>query len=357
MDTIIQINDVCAKEILDPAGRPGIEVRVLAGEYGLGSCSVFCPVKEALHSLPGRQKTERETGRMTAGFAEEVNGYLALDLIGENVFDQSGIDRLLCRFFRQEKRAVIAGRIRFCISAAVAKAGASLLRIPLYRYLGGVQIAGLPLPVVSVVRYRGIDADCRELTEKEPQVILAVPSEEYDCRQGIELCTDIYHEAQRIPERSGRQLQNAAEVREHFGKPDGKCALQIAACAAERCGIRPDRDIYFLDDVRSGRDCAIETAAFPGVAEKGKQCAIAVLPLTETGTMTELAMKIRALKKEGKPVLIDGELYGTPDPAAADVAVGFSADLFHAGFPIHSENTGKYNRLLEIEEEMAAAYG
>ncbi len=41
------------------------------------------------------------------------------------------------------------------------------------------------------------------------------------------------------------------------------------------------------------------------------------------------------------------------DPILADLMVGLNAGQCKSGIPVRSENTAKYNRLLEIEKELA----
>ena len=74
----------------------------------------------------------------------------------------------------------------------------------------------------------------------------------------------------------------------------------------------------------------------------------------QIGTLTETAEAVFAARRAGYRVILSHRSGETEDPSLADLSVAFSADFIKAGAPARSERTAKYNRLLEIEEELFA---
>lgn len=122
LNAVLPIRDIYSRVILNCEGMPAIETEVLTGDDVIGRVSV-----------PGNCR--RDQGVQTE--AEYINTVIAGELTGKNIFDQEEIDAVLTRFDRK-KRAL------FSVSAAAASAAAAALKIPLYRYLGGVRAVRLP---------------------------------------------------------------------------------------------------------------------------------------------------------------------------------------------------------------------
>ena len=126
LDLAVEIRDVYAREILDFAGNPAIEVEVLAGGEIIGKASVA-----------GKNYNKKEQMDIE-GKIELLNSQIAPEIIGENVFEQRKIDTILKENGNEQTS--------FAISLAVARAAAAAEKIPLYRYLGGVRAVHPSMP-------------------------------------------------------------------------------------------------------------------------------------------------------------------------------------------------------------------
>ena len=126
LDLAIEIRDVYAREILDFAGNPAIEVEVLAGGEIIGKAS-----------MAGKNYSKKEqTEKQQVHIEEKIE--IAPEIIGENVFEQRKIDTILKENGNEQTS--------FAISLAVARAAAAAEKIPLYRYLGGVRAVHPSMP-------------------------------------------------------------------------------------------------------------------------------------------------------------------------------------------------------------------
>ena len=131
LDLAIEIRDVYAREILDFAGNPAIEVEVLAGGEIIGKASM------AGKNYSKKEQTEKQQVHIGEKI-ELLNSQIAPEIIGENVFEQRKIDTILKENGNEQTS--------FAISLAVARAAAAAEKIPLYRYLGGVRAVHPSMP-------------------------------------------------------------------------------------------------------------------------------------------------------------------------------------------------------------------
>ena len=159
LDLAIEIRDVYAREILDFAGNPAIEVEVLAGGEIIGKASV------AGENYSKKEQIEKQTEKQQVYIEEKIellNSQIAPEIIGENVFEQRKIDTILKENGNEQTS--------FAISLAVARAAAAAEKIPLYRYLGGVRAVHPSMP--QLIRKEEIEVEkIKEIKVEESTVL------------------------------------------------------------------------------------------------------------------------------------------------------------------------------------------
>jgi enolase len=79
-----------------------------------------------------------------------------------------------------------------------------------------------------------------------------------------------------------------------------------------------------------------------------------LIKLNQIGTVSETADTILRAQEAGYTVVISHRSGETSDAFIVDLAVASSAPFLKAGAPARGERVAKYNRLLEIEEELAS---
>ncbi|HDM35697.1 MAG TPA: phosphopyruvate hydratase [Candidatus Syntrophoarchaeum butanivorans] len=156
---MIPIEEVRVRKIQDSRGNPTIEVDVLTLE-GWGEAAA-----------PGGASTGKYEAKVlpvdtAIKKAEEL---VIPELIGCDVLDQRYIDHLLREIDGSDDFSIIGGNLAVAISMAVAKAAASSLGIPLYRYIGGA-FPSIPHPLGNVI---GGGAHARGATDI--QEFLSIP--------------------------------------------------------------------------------------------------------------------------------------------------------------------------------------
>ncbi len=74
--------------------------------------------------------------------------------------------------------------------------------------------------------------------------------------------------------------------------------------------------------------------------------------MNQIGTMSETMEAIKLAKANRQKVVISHRSGETADTTISDLAVAVNAEYIKTGAPSRSERLAKYNRLLEIEEEL-----
>ncbi len=262
MERNLPVQDVYAREILDSRGNPTIEVEVLVGEDTVGSAAVPSGASTGKHeALELRDGGRRYGGRGVEQAVENVNSRLASVVIGRNVFDQEGIDRALIRADGTADKSALGANAILGVSMAAAHAAAAALKLPLYRYLGGMQAVRMPVPMMNILN-GGVHAD----NSLDIQEFMIVPCGADTFRERLRIGTETYHSLKRVLQEKGLNTSVGDEGGFAPDLADTREALRTIRDAAERAGFRMGRDIRIaLDAAASGLyDAERHLYVFPG---------------------------------------------------------------------------------------------
>lgn len=243
----LPIRDVYAREILDSRGNPTIEVEVLAGEKVVGRASVPSGASTGKYeAVELRDGGGRYGGKGVQRAVEHVNDQLAGAVIGMNVFDQTEIDRVLIKTDGSANKGNLGANALLGVSLAAAHAAASALRIPLYKYLGGVNAGKLPVPMMNILN-GGAHAD----NTLDIQEFMIMPVGAKDFKHGLRMCVEIYQSLKQLLKERGLSTAVGDEGGFAPDLPDTKSALNCLKEAVERAGYRMGReqDIAIAMDV------------------------------------------------------------------------------------------------------------
>jgi enolase len=108
-----------------------------------------------------------------------------------------------------------------------------------------------------------------------------------------------------------------------------------------------------------GDDLLVTNTQFVARAIKEKACNAALIKLNQIGTVSETVAAIHLCRKAGWGFVISHRSGETEDTFMADFAVAMGGGQIKTGSACRSERIAKYNRLLEIEQELgrAAVFG
>lgn len=150
---MMQIEAIQARQVLDSRGNPTLEVDVHLAGGAMGRAIVpsgaSTGVHEALEMRDGDKGIYLGKGVQKA--IDNVNDVIAEELKDCDAADQMGIDQLLIEMDGTENKAKLGANAILGVSMATARAAATQLGMPLYRYLGGINASELPVPLMNVI--------------------------------------------------------------------------------------------------------------------------------------------------------------------------------------------------------------
>jgi len=411
----LEIEKIQAREILDSRGNPTIEVDVWTC-CGFGRASVPSGASTGVHeALELRDGGDRYNGKGVLKAVKNVNEVIAPKIIGMNAISQCQIDKLIIELDGTPNKANLGANAILGVSLGVAKAAASSLGMPLYRYLGGVSTYRLPVPSFNVLnggRHAGNELSIQEF------MIEPVGAKSFS--EGLRMATETYHALGKILQsRYGVGATNVgfeggyapplSKTRDALDAilstlditgycEEIKIGLDPAASSFYRDGayyidgksLSPEEMIdYYADLVatypiilledpleeEAYEDFAEITARLPDTIIVGDDIYVTnplrlkkgiemhssnalLLKLNQIGSVTEAFDTARMAFRAGFKIMASHRSAETEDHSLADVAVALGVELLKTGAPARSERTAKYNQLLRIQEELgdAAAY-
>ena len=240
----LPITDVYAREILDSRGNPTVEVEVLAGENIYGRASVPSGASTGqFEAVELRDGEERYRGLGVTRAVDNVNTKIAPELIGVNVFEQTEIDSIMLKLDGTANKSNLGANATLGVSMAVARAAASALNIPLYRYLGGASAMKMPVPMMNILN-GGKHAD----NTVDFQEFMIMPVGACCFQEGLRMGAEVYHALKRLLVQDGK----SSSVGDEGGfAPDLKDAFEVLAYlkkAVEEAGYECGTDVAFALD-------------------------------------------------------------------------------------------------------------
>lgn len=397
-----------ALEILDSRGNPTVKVTVRTRDGFVGQAAVPSGAStgehEAVELRDGDPK--RYGGKGVLKAVAHVNGPLCQLLKGKSVFEQRAIDEAMIALDGTDNKSNLGANALLGISLAVARCAAAGKKEPLYRYLGGPEAHLLPCPMMNVIN-GGVHAD----NGLDFQEFMIRPVGAPTFREALRYGAEVFHTLKALLKK--RSLPTAVGDEGGFAPrlASHEEALDLIVEAIQRAGYHPKRDLtialdpaasefykngkyrsrtsdeqiayladlvkkYPIDSIEDGLDqndwtgwekltrtlgqkiqlvgddiFVTNTRFLQKAIDLGVANAI-LIKVNQIGTLTETAAAVALAKKHQYKVVFSHRSGETEDTTIADLAVAFNAGQIKTGSLCRSERIAKYNRLLEIEEEL-----
>ena len=189
------IIDVYAREILDSRGNPTVEVDVTLEDGTFGRAQVPSGAStgayEAVELRDGDKA--RYLGKGVLQAVKNVNEVIAPEIVGLDATAQVEIDNLMLALDGTPNKSKLGANAILGVSMAVAKAAAKALKLPLYKYLGGVNAKELPVPMMNILN-GGEHAD----NNVDIQEFMIMPVGATSFREALRMNTEIYHQLKSV---------------------------------------------------------------------------------------------------------------------------------------------------------------
>lgn len=240
----IKILNVHAREILDSRGNPTVEVEVELEAGITGMAQVPSGASTGEHeALELRDGEKRYQGLGVQNAVTNVNTRIADKIIGMNAFEQAEIDRIMLEADGTDNKSRYGANAILGVSLALAKAAANALKMPLYRYIGGVNARTIPVPMMNILN-GGKHAD----NTVDLQEFMIAPVGAESIREGMQIACEIYHTLKKLLKERG--LSTAVGDEGGFA-PDlasSQEVLEVIVEAIEAAGYKPGEDVQIAID-------------------------------------------------------------------------------------------------------------
>jgi enolase len=411
------IESIRALEVLDSRGNPTVQAEVELVDGAVGSAIVpsgaSTGTHEALELRDGDMSRFNGLGVLKA--VENVNDVIGPALLGMSVMEQSANDEEMLKLDGTPNKAKLGANAMLAVSLACAHAAASFLEVPLYQHLGGVASCTLPVPMMNVLNGGKHAADSTDLQEF---MIVPAGAESFReaMRMGVEvyhalrgllrdegLNTNVGDEGGFAPSlaTNGKAVELLVKAIEGAGYIPGQdCFLALDPAASEfyqdgkyvlaregKTLSSEEMVSYYADWVSRYPIISIEDGIAEddwegwrllterigdrvqvvgddlyvtnterlarGIAEKASNSIL--IKLNQIGTLTETVAAIRMAHRAGWTAVVSHRSGETEDTTIADLSVAMNTGQIKTGAPCRSERVCKYNRLLEIEDELGSS--
>lgn len=262
MGSYMAITDVYAREILDSRGNPTVEVEIMTEDGSVGRAAVPSGASTGQYeAVELRDGQKRYHGKGVEQACHYVNTILADAVIGENVYDQAYIDRILCREDGTPSKKRLGANGILGVSMAVAAAAAKTLHMPLFRYLGGMHANQMPVPMMNI-----LNGGCHADNTVDLQEFMIMPVGADGFAHGLQMCTEIYHVLKTMLHERGLSTGVGDEGGFAPDLEDAAAVLYLISDAVEKAGYRLGEDIVIALDAASSELYNPERKAyyFPG---------------------------------------------------------------------------------------------
>jgi enolase len=410
---VSQIERVHARQILDSRGNPTVEVELFlrSGAHGRAAVPSGASTGE-FEATELRDGGDAYGGKGVTQAVANVNGEIAEAIAGDDVLDQSALDRKLIELDGTPNKSRLGANAILGVSLAAARAAAAEERLPLWRYLGGEAARVLPVPMMNVLN-GGAHAD----NSVDFQEFMVVPVGATSFADALRTGAEVFHALKKT---LGERKLGTAVGDEGGFAPDlesNEAALQALIAGIEAAGYTPGDDVAIaLDPATSeifsggryeltheGRTLtAAELADYwadlsgrypilsieDGMDEedwdgwkaltdrigdrvqlvgddlfvtnterlqRGIDAGVAnsiLIKVNQIGTLTETLAAIDMARAAGYTAVMSHRSGETEDTTIADLAVATGCGQIKTGAPSRSDRVAKYNQLLRIEEAL-----
>ena len=417
----LAIEKVVGREILDSRGNPTVEAEITLADgtvaRGTAPSGASTGEFEALELRDGDKA--RYLGKGVTKAVENINTVISDTIVGLDASDIYAIDKAMIDADGTKDKSKFGANAILAVSIACARAAATALDIPLYRFLGGIQGTNLPVPMMNI-----LNGGAHATNTVDTQEFMIMPVGAPSFKEALRWCAEVFHALAKILKDKGlatsvgdeggfapnlssdeETIETILDAVKTAGYEPGK-DFMIAMDAASSEWKDKEKGVGFYKQPKSGKTFTSEeliehwaslckkypiisiedaldeedwegwqklTAKLGGKVQlvgddlfvtnterlsKGISlgCGNSILiKLNQIGSVSETLEAIKMAHKAGYTAISSHRSGETADTTIADLAVALNTCQIKTGAPSRSERVAKYNQLLRIEEELGAS--
>ena len=243
-----EIAQIRAREILDSRGNPTVEADVILADGSIGRAAVPSGASTGEHEAVELRDGDKAyyLGKGVLQAVENVESVLAPELTGMDASNQRLIDATMNALDGTENKSKLGANAILAVSMACARASATALKMPLYRYLGGANACILPTPMMNIIN-GGAHADNN--VDFQEFMIMPIGAERFS--DALRWGAEVFHTLKSVLKKKG---YNTAVGDEGGFAPSLKSneeAVEVILEAIEAAGYKVGEDIALALDPAS----------------------------------------------------------------------------------------------------------
>ena len=412
----LEIEKVIGREILDSRGNPTVEAEVTLTDgtvaRGTAPSGASTGEFEALELRDGDKS--RYLGKGVSKAVNNINTVINDAIKGLNASDIYAVDGAMLKADGTKDKSNLGANAILAVSIATARAAATAMDIPLYRFLGGISGNRLPVPMMNI-----LNGGAHAANTVDVQEFMIMPVGAPSFKEALRWCAEVFHALAALLKSKGL----ATSVGDEGGfAPDlasDEEAIQYILEAVKNAGYEPGKDFMIAMDAASSEwkgekkgeyilpkagtkftsaeliehwkklvekypivsiEDALDEEDWEGwkllTSEIGNKvqlvgddlfvtnterlkkgidnkCGNSILiKLNQIGSVSETLEAIKMAHKAGYTAISSHRSGETADTTISDLAVALNTCQIKTGAPSRSERVAKYNQLLRIEEEL-----
>ncbi len=397
-----KIKEIIAREIKDSRGRPTVEVELITEK---GAFIASCPSGASIGANEALElRDDDKRGVLKA--IKNVNKIITPKLKGKNPENQKELDQLMIDLDGTENKSKLGANAILPVSMAICRAGAVAKKISLYQHISDISGNKIQMPHPS---FNILNGGAHAKNELELQEFMVVPQKKTFI-ENLKLGSDVFNKLTELLKQQGDlpqmgdeggyapQISTAEQalflIKNAIGNhQDVKIAIDCAASEFFRDGkyeveegkaLSRNELVEFYKDLTKrfpiisiedpfsendwegfkelrkelpeviiiGDDLTTTNIKMIKEAESKKACNGIIIKLNQIGTVSETIDAVNLAKSYGWKIMVSHRSGETMDNFIADLAVGVGADFIKSGAYTKDVRMVKYDRLLEIEQEL-----
>ena len=416
----LEIEQVIGREILDSRGNPTVEAEVtlIDGTVGRGMAPSGASTGEfeALELRDGDKA--RYLGKGVQKAVENINTVINNTLLGMDASDIYAIDAAMIEADGTKDKSNLGANAILAVSIACARAAATSLDIPLYRFLGGINANRLPVPMMNI-----LNGGAHATNTVDTQEFMIMPVGAPTFKEALRWCAEVFHALAGILKKKGLATSVGDEGGFAPNLSSDEETIETILDAIWKAGYEPGRDFRLAMDAaasewksekgkgfyklpKAGTEYTSKEliAHWKSLVEKypiisiedgldeedwegwqeltrelgGKVQLVGddlfvtnterlakgislgagnaiLIKLNQIGSVSETLEAIKMAHKAGYTAVTSHRSGETEDTTIADLAVALNTCQIKTGAPSRTERVAKYNQLLRIEEELGGS--
>lgn len=345
-----------------------------------------------------------------------VNTVVNETLRGFDVTNQVAIDETLIKLDGTENKSRIGGNVTIATSIAAVYAGAKVLGIEPFRYIGGARVRSLPVPLLNIInggKHAGNQLKIQEfiiipvgfstfseamiastkvyenlkklITDKYGKIYTAVGDEggfspplsktkepldlimqairsagysEAEFKLGLDAAaSEFYDEARQKYVLDGQEMDKA-KLLEFYSELADEYPLLYLEDPFEQNDFSSFAELQKAKPklIVTGDDLYTTNVKYLRKGVEINATRGVIVKPNQIGTVTETVEFAEFAKAHSIKTVVSHRSGETESSFVADLAIGLGSDFIKTGAPARGERTAKYNRLIEIENTYDLKY-